>query len=53
MQNAFKALNFKDVDKALNNILGSQDKMKAASAELEKELQQRVKTVHDLKDAWA
>lgn len=52
LNRAFNALNFKNVDKSLNNILGSQDKMKAASAELEKELQQRVKTVNDLKDAY-
>ena len=52
LRRAFNSLNFKNVDKSLNNILGSQDKMKAASNELEKELQERVKKVNDLKDAW-
>ena len=49
---AFKNLGFKDIDKATQRILSSQNKLTDSNKVLDKELKARVKTVDDLKDAY-
>lgn len=52
LNDAFKNIGVKNLDQAMNSVLNSTDKMKAASLALKKELDDRVKQVNDLKTAW-
>lgn len=52
LNDAFKNLNVKNIDQAMNSVLNSTDKMKAASLALKKELDDRVNQVNSLKQAW-
>lgn len=52
LNKALNSFNMKNVDTAMHSILGSTDKMKAASTALKKELADRVNQVNSLKTAW-
>ena len=52
IEKAFNKLGFKNVDLAMKNILASEDKIKATSTVIEKELADRVKIVDKLSEKY-